>query len=111
MDHRTYQKISRGKLRPDARIDLHDLTAAQAHQALIAFIINAHAQKKRLVLVITGKGKARPDYGPIPERVGILRQFLPHWVSTPPLKPYIQSLRQAHQRDGGLGAFYVYLRK
>jgi hypothetical protein len=62
--------MTRGKLHPEARIDLHGMTLAEAHPELIRFILNAQSQGLRLVLVITGKGKRRDDTGPIPQRVG-----------------------------------------
>ena len=68
MDAKAYGRMTRGKLVPEARIDLHGLTLAEAHPDLIRFILNAHAQGLRLVLVITGKGKTKPDHGPIPSR-------------------------------------------
>ncbi|HEY6918356.1 MAG TPA: Smr/MutS family protein, partial [Tabrizicola sp.] len=85
MDAGTHAKMTRGKLVPEARIDLHGLTLAEAHPELIRFILNAHSAGLRLVLVITGKGKRRDDTGPIPQRVGALRHQVPHWLHLPPL--------------------------
>ncbi|MFU8898345.1 MAG: Smr/MutS family protein, partial [Roseinatronobacter sp.] len=48
MDKRKFQRLSRGKLDPEARIDLHGMTLAQAHGALAAFIWRAHSGGKRL---------------------------------------------------------------
>jgi DNA-nicking Smr family endonuclease len=87
MDAGTHAKMTRGKLHPEARIDLHGLTLAEAHPELIRFILNAQSQGLRLVLVITGKGKRRDDTGPIPQRVGALRHQVPHWLHLPPLGP------------------------
>ena len=111
MDHATHRRMLRGKLQPEARIDLHGMTLAQAHPALNAFIQSAQAQGKRLVLVITGKGQDREDHDPIPIRRGVLRQQVPHWLHAPPLGPLVLEVRPAHRRHGGGGAFYVYLRR
>lgn len=111
MDRSTYQKMKRGKARPEARIDLHGMTADAAHQRLTAFLFQAQASGKRLILVITGKGRSASDEGPIPYRMGILRRSLPEWLNRPPLKPIVQQVTEAHQRHGGSGAFYVYLRR
>jgi DNA-nicking Smr family endonuclease len=43
MDAKTHGKMTRGKLQPEARIDLHGMTLAEAHPELIRFILNAHA--------------------------------------------------------------------
>ena len=111
MDRKTYQRLKRGKTTPQARIDLHGMTQAQAHPVLTRFVFDAHARGLRVVLVITGKGRVRQDFGPIPERSGVLRHQLPHWVSTGPLRQIVQQVTQAHQRHGGDGAYYLYLRR
>ena len=111
MDAKAFGKMTRGKLAPEARIDLHGMTLAEAHPELIHFILGAHAHGLRLVLVITGKGKAKPDYGPIPQRVGALRHQVPQWLRLPPLGPCVLQISEAHLRHGGSGAYYVYLRR
>lgn len=111
MDHAAYRKLVRGKLRPDARIDLHGMTLAQAHPALIQFIYSAHDRGHRLVLVITGKGKDRDSGDPIPIRRGVLRHQLPNWLHAPPLGALVLDIREAHPRHGGGGAYYVYLKR
>jgi DNA-nicking Smr family endonuclease len=111
MDARTHGKMTRGKLAPEARIDLHGLTLSEAHPELIRFILNAQSQGLRLVLVITGKGKRRDDTGPIPQRMGALRHQVPQWLRLPPLGPAVLQVAEAHLRHGGSGAYYVYLRR
>ena len=113
MDKRAYDRLKRGKLKPQARIDLHGMTMDQAQPALIAFIMSSYAQDRRLVLVITGKGQGKKteDVGPIPERPGILRRNVPHWLQVPPLAQVVLQVTEAHGRHGGGGAYYVYLRR
>lgn len=111
MDRKAFTRLNRGKMTPEARIDLHGMTLAQAHPALIGFILSAQASGKRLVLVITGKGRDRDDDGPIPERRGALRHQTPHWLTAPPLGQAVLQVTQAHRKHGGEGAFYVYLRR
>jgi DNA-nicking Smr family endonuclease len=111
MDAKAFGRMTRGKLVPEARIDLHGLTLAEAHPDLTRFILNAHGQGLRLVLVITGKGKAKPDHGPIPSRIGVLRHQVPQWLRLPPLGPLVLQVTESHVRHGGTGAYYVYLRR
>ncbi len=111
MDAKAFTRMSRGKLSPEARIDLHGLTLAEAHPELIRFILNAQSQGLRLVLVITGKGKRFEDDGPIPQRVGVLKHNVPQWLRMPPLGPAILQVAEAHLKHGGSGAYYVYLRR
>ncbi|SDW12713.1 Smr/MutS family protein [Roseicitreum antarcticum] len=111
MDRKAYDRLRRGKLTPDAKIDLHGMTLAEAHPALIGFIMRCHVRGDRLVLVITGKGRTASSDGLIPRRQGALKQDVPHWLRNMPLRPLVLELREAHQRHGGAGALYVYLRR
>lgn len=111
MDAKAFGKMNKGKLSPEGRIDLHGMTLAEAHPELMSFILGAYAAGLRLVLVITGKGKPKPDYGPIPQRMGVLRHQVPQWLRLPPLGPVVLQVAEAHLRHGGSGAFYVYLRR
>ena len=111
MDRKTFGKMKKGRLAPEARIDLHGMTIAQAHPVLTRFILDAVDADRRLVLVITGKGKHRDDGGPIPVRHGVLRHQVPHWLRTPPLQHHVLQIAEAHLKHGGHGAFYVYLRR
>ncbi|MEP3919127.1 Smr/MutS family protein [Ascidiaceihabitans sp.] len=111
MDRKAFDQMKRGKIRPEGRIDLHGMTLDRAHPALTRFILSAHSSGKRLVLVITGKGKSRDDGGPIPVRFGVLRHQVPQWLGMQPLSSAVMQITQAHDRHGGGGAYYVYLRK
>lgn len=111
MDRKTHARLRGGRIEPEARIDLHGMTLARAHGALSGFILRARSQGLRLVLVITGKGRGGDDAGPIPERRGLLREQVPHWLAQPPLSGAVLQVVPAHQRHGGGGAYYVYLRR
>jgi DNA-nicking Smr family endonuclease len=109
MDAKTHKRMSQGKLKPEARLDLHGMTLAEAHPELINFILSCQLTGCRLVLVITGKGKG--DHGPLPTRPGALRHQVPIWLQMPPLAQAVQQIKAAHYRHGGEGAYYIYLRK
>lgn len=109
MDAGTHRNLVRGKLRPEARIDLHGMTLAIAKAELTGFILSAQASGRRLVLVITGKGKG--DHGPLPTRSGALRHEVPHWLQMAPVAAAVMQVVPAHFRHGGAGAYYVYLRR
>jgi DNA-nicking Smr family endonuclease len=111
MDQKSFGKLKRGKLRPEGKIDLHGMTLERAHPVLTGFVMNAHAQGKRLVLVVTGKGKMRDEGGPIPVRHGVLRHQVPQWLAMQPMKSVVLQIVQAHVSHGGGGAYYVYLRR
>ncbi len=111
MDSKSFGRMKRGKLVPEGRIDLHGMSLGQAHPALTAFILRAFAAEKRLVLVITGKGRRGDDQGPIPQRHGVLRHQVPQWLALAPLDQAVLQIAPAHVRHGGEGAYYVYLRR
>ena len=111
MDAKHHGRMIRGKLVPEARIDLHGLTLAEAHPELIRFILNAQSQGLRLVLVITGKGKRGLDIGPSPQRMGALRHQVPQWLRLAPLGQSVLQVTEAHLKHGGSGAYYIYLRR
>ncbi|PTV95246.1 DNA-nicking Smr family endonuclease [Rhodobacter aestuarii] len=111
MDRKTHRNMTRGKLEPEAKIDLHGMTMAQAHPALIRFVMQSRDRDCRLILVITGKGKRGLDDGPIPQRQGVLRHQVPQWLRLPPLGTVVMQVTEAHLKHGGSGAYYVYLRR
>lgn len=111
MDQKAFGRLRRGKLKPEARIDLHGMTMAQAHPALTGFILRSASAGHRLVLVITGKGKNRDEGGPIPTKSGVLRHQVPQWLNMAPLGGLVLQVSESHVRHGGQGAYYVYLRR
>lgn len=111
MDRKAFLRMKRGKSNLDARIDLHGMTVDVAHSALLAFLLRAHADGKRLVLVITGKGKPNTHDDVLGSPRGILRRQVPHWLEQPPLRQIVLQTVPAHQKHGGDGALYVYLRR
>lgn len=111
MDQKTFAKMTRGRMEPDAKIDLHGYTMAEAFAMLSKFIKRNYQFGHRLVLVITGKGNNRsllPDEKP---STGILRNQVPKWLATPAFRNIILQVHMAHLRHGGSGALYVYLRR
>ena len=110
MDSRAFGRMKRGKMMPEARIDLHGMTRSQAYPALTGFVKRSHALGKRLVLVITGKGGGL-ETGSTSERTGVLKRQVPEWLRQRPLASLILQISEAHSRHGGNGAYYIYLRR
>ena len=109
----TEDRLRKGQLEPDARIDLHGMTEGAAHRALYAWLAGAQSRSYRLVLVITGKGNPRKQETAswMQSPHGVLKQMVPRWLAQPELAVMIASISPAHVRHGGDGALYVYLRK
>ena len=104
VDSRTMARLRRGRIRPEAQLDLHGMTQDEAHRELAAFIARAQGEGRRCVIVVTGKGS-------VGEGGGVLRRGVPKWLNTPALRPRIMGFCAAQQRDGGAGAVYVLLRR
>jgi DNA-nicking Smr family endonuclease len=107
-DRRLKQRLARGREALDDTIDLHGLTQAQAHAALVRFLRAASAADARLVLVITGKGARGDDFAA--DR-GVLRRQVPLWLRSRELRDYVIGFDAAHAAHGGDGALYVRVRR
>ena len=111
MDKKNFKKLVKGKMEIEGTIDLHGLTADQAKIKLITFINHSYSLGKRLIIVITGKGKHR-GFDEFQRPInGVLRQNLPEWLSGPSVSNKVLQVTQAQPKHGGAGAFYVYLRR
>lgn len=111
MDAKAHKRMKSGKLRPEGKLDLHGMTLATAQPALTRFILSAAGDGKRLVLVVTGKGKSKPSDTVIPNRLGVLKHQVPQWLRMAPLAGVVLQVTEAHRSHGGTGAYYVYLRR
>jgi len=104
LDKRNLTRLRRGQLSIDGRIDLHGMTRDEARTALLAFLAFQLERGARCVLVITGKGARGRG-------TGVIRAALPHWLNDEALRPSVVAFAEAQPKDGGAGAFYVYLRR
>ena len=100
LDRRTDMRLSRGQIRPEAKLDLHGLSRIQSEGRLSGFLKQAQEEGKRCVIVITGKGSL--------SNPAVLRLKVPEWLRDNPL---VLKVAQAQPKDGGAGAFYVYLKR
>ncbi|MDS4010734.1 MAG: Smr/MutS family protein [Defluviicoccus sp.] len=105
LDRRTLANLRRGRIPPQATIDLHGMTQAAAHRVLSPFVVRAQADGKRCVLVITGKG-----YG-TEGAIGVLKTAVPRWLNEPPLAGRILGFCHAPPALGGEGALLILLRR
>jgi DNA-nicking Smr family endonuclease len=103
LDRRSAERLRRGALPIEARLDLHGMTQQEAHGALAEFLARATQQGRRCVLVITGKGG--------PGRGGVLREAVPRWLNEAPNRARLLAFAAAQPRDGGMGALYLLLRR
>ncbi len=104
LDGRSMDRLRRGRIRPEARLDLHGMTRKEAHAALTPFMARAESGGLRCVILITGKGR-------VSEGGGVLRNEVPGWLNAPAIRHMILGFAEAQPKDGGAGALYVLLRR
>lgn len=92
------EKLCRGALQPEARLDLHYHSEAAAHAAIQAFMQRARQSNARLLLIITGRGE-------------VLRAAVPRWLQEGVWDRQIRWIQPAAARHGGVGAYYIVLRR
>jgi DNA-nicking Smr family endonuclease len=94
-----YRKKRQRNRSIDLRLDLHGLTLDQAFLRLSEFLEFSYVNKKRQVLVITGKGKL--------DQPAIMKISVPRWLEHTQLKQYVESYEIAKYELGGEGAILI----
>lgn len=115
-DHNWHQKLRRGKVKPEGKVDLHGMSQDRAFATLNRYIGEAQRRGKRFILVVTGKGglkseKGEMTYSDYNSNRGVLKTNVPRWLSQGELSSRIVSYHSANKDDGGDGALYVILKK
>ena len=101
VQHGVFRKLRLGQYPISQRLDLHQLTVAQARQAVLEFIQQCQQHQLPSVLIIHGIGvKGKPP--------ALLKSCVNHWLRQ---LPEIMAFHSSQKSDGGLGAVYVLLAK
>jgi DNA-nicking Smr family endonuclease len=107
LGRRMKKRVARGSHAIDGRLDLHGMTQAEAHDALLGYLRRMQHRGGRLVLVITGKGAGGDGHG----GRGVLKRMVPLWLGLPEFRGFIVGFESASIGHGGEGALYVSLRR
>ena len=95
------------------RLDLHGLSLDQANKKVKKFIIASLEEKYKKLLIITGKGLRSKAYkNPyISEQMNILKYSVPEFIKNDEdLIDKVTKISKADLKDGGEGAFYIFLK-
>ncbi len=120
LDRRSGEKLRKGQMAVEAKLDLHGMTQEGAHASVVRFVESQHAAGARCVLIVTGKGgrgsdpfqrRAAPGRFTFSGGRGILKEALPLWLNEPRLRPHIVAVQPASRAHGGEGAVYVLLKR
>ena len=104
VDKRLAERLRRGQLPIEGKLDLHGLTQQEAHDQLSGFIALSQKQGRRCILVVTGKGAWR-------EGAGILREMVPRWLNERLNRARVLAIAQAQPQHGGAGALYILVKR
>ena len=112
IDKNKLNLLKRGKLQPEFILDLHGMNTTLAKKKSVEFIRYNYLIGKRLLLIITGKGKStRTNFFENGSQVGIIRKSLKSWLYESDMRTKILGIVSSHINHGGEGAFYIYLKK
>lgn len=95
-------KLRKGEYRLDASLNLLRQPVETCRQALFNFMVQAHKQGLRNLLIIHGKGRDDESHA------NIVRSYLARWLTQ---FDDVQTFCVAQAQHGGAGALYVGLRK
>ena len=96
------------------RLDLHGLSLNQANKIVKKFIIDSFEEGYKKLLIITGKGLRSKVYkNPyLSEQLSVLKNSVPEFIkNNEDLSKKISSIATADLKDGGDGAFYIFLKR
>ena len=108
----TNKKLKKGKIPIDKKVDFHGHSTQEAKEIFFETIERCYFEKKRCILFVTGKGAHKTEEK-APQKLfyGKIRNEFQQWIKTERAKIKILNTQQANYKNGGDGAFFVYLRK
>jgi len=95
-------------------IDLHGFTLEEANKVIEQFINDSYLENIKKLIVVTGKGlHSQNDKDPyLSKDLSILKYSVPDFIEgNQELMKKILEMKDADIKDGGTGAFYIYLKK
>ena len=105
------KKVSTQKIR---KADLHGLSLDEANKKIEILIDKCFVEGVEKIIIITGKGlRSKTIDNPYAsEDLSILKNSVPNYINTNlKIKSKIKSISKAEIKDGGGGAFYIFLKK
>ena len=107
-------KLERKKISKIKHIDLHGFTLEQANKTIEKFIEDCYQNSVSKIIVVTGKGlHSNVEKDPyVSKDLSILKYSVPEYIENNlELMKKIIEIKDAEIEEGGLGAFYIFLRK
>ena len=107
-------KVLKNKIQKLIKLDLHGFNLDEANKKITSFIKQSYSSGVRKILVVTGKGlHSQIDKDPyISKDFGILKYAVPDFIKrNNELMKMIMEIKDAEIKDGGSGAFFIFLKK
>ena len=95
-------------------IDLHGQSLDQANINIQKFINKCYQESINKIIIVTGKGlHSKNENDPfVSKDLSILKYSVPEFIkNNKDLMTKINNIQEADIKDGGSGAFYIYLKK
>ena len=95
-------------------LDLHGETLDEANRIIENFIKKSYQDSIHKLIIVTGKGlHSKNDVDPyVSKDLGILKYSIPDFLkNNSELMEMISNISDASIKDGGSGAFYIFLKK
>ena len=95
-------------------IDLHGFTLQEANKTIKKFINDSYDHNVSKIVVVTGKGlHSSVEKDPyVSKDLSILKYSVPDFIeNNPDLMKKVIEIKDAAVKDGGSGAFYIFLKK
>jgi DNA-nicking Smr family endonuclease len=95
-------------------IDLHGFTLQEANKTIEKFINNSYDHNVSKIIVVTGKGlHSSVEKDPyVSKDLSILKYSVPDFIeNNPDIMKKVIEIKDAEVKDGGSGAFYIFLKK
>ena len=107
-------KLEKKKVSKTKHIDLHGLTLERANKTIEKFIDDCYQNNVSKIIVVTGKGlHSNVEKDPyVSKDLSILKYSVPEYIENNlELMKKIIEIKDAEIKDGGSGAFYIFLKK
>lgn len=97
------RRVRAGEVSPELTLDLHGLRREEAYRALQAFVRRGLTERRRVLMVISGRGLHSTDRA-------VLQEAVAEWLRHD-LQPDVREALPAPPAQGGRGAWFVFLRE
>ena len=114
---KVYDKDVKKISKPNEKIrslDLHGYTLDEANKLIENFINKSYQERVTKLIIVTGKGlHSKTENDPyVSKNLSILKYSVPEFIrNNQNLMKKILEIKSADIKDGGSGAFYIYLKK